>query len=237
MVWLPTPLRAALGLAVTVADEARRFPDRAVELPMLAVSTALQMSLRAQQRYAALTARGDAVLSARHVGDEPPEWARFDDDPGALDDDVELAATVADLVDQVDTGPGTLTVVADTEDEPSSALTAEPDQPSGPGLFDADLTQPAADGLGEAEAAPDVVDATLADATLAQAALADAALADAALADATLADATDVGSADVDAATAQAPARRPRAPRKRSDKTVRAPRNARPSRFDVVSDE
>ena len=36
MVSLPTPLRAALRLAVTVVDEARRFPDRAIELPMLA---------------------------------------------------------------------------------------------------------------------------------------------------------------------------------------------------------
>lgn len=228
MLPLPTPLRAALGLAVTVADEARRFPDRAIELPMLAVSTALQMSLRAQQRYAALTAKGDAVLSGRRVGDEPPEWARFDDaTAGALDDDVELAATVAELVDQVDTGPGTLTVVADTADEPLAAVAVDPDDLSAPGLFGADIPQPAADGLGEAEVGLETADAALADAALAEAARTEAALTDA----------TDVGSADVDAATPEPPARRPRAPRKRSDKTVRAPRNSRPSRFDVVSDE
>jgi hypothetical protein len=46
---------------------------------MLAVSTALQMSLRAQQRYARLAARGDEVLNRRRPSDEPPSWATFDD--------------------------------------------------------------------------------------------------------------------------------------------------------------
>lgn len=78
---LPTPLRAALGLAATALDEARHLPDRAIELPMLAVSTALQMSLRAQQRYAALAARGDALLTGRITTDEPPPWATFDPSP------------------------------------------------------------------------------------------------------------------------------------------------------------
>lgn len=46
---------------------------------MLAVSTALQASVRAQQRYARLTARGDAVLHRTSASDEPPAWATFDD--------------------------------------------------------------------------------------------------------------------------------------------------------------
>jgi hypothetical protein len=75
---LPMPLRAALGLVATVMDEARHLPDRAIELPMLAVSSALQVSLRAQQRYARLAARGDELLSGR-APEEPPEWARFDE--------------------------------------------------------------------------------------------------------------------------------------------------------------
>ena len=75
---LPTPLRAALGLVATALDEARSLPDRAIELPMLAVSTALQLSLRAQQRYAHLAARGDELLNRQEVTDEPPEWATFD---------------------------------------------------------------------------------------------------------------------------------------------------------------
>ena len=60
----------------------RLCPTRSLELPVLAVSTALQLSLRAQQHYAALTVRGDELLTPLRGGapDEPPEWARFDDD-------------------------------------------------------------------------------------------------------------------------------------------------------------
>jgi hypothetical protein len=76
---LPTPFRAALGLVATALDEARNLPDKAIELPMLVVSTALQLSLRAQQHYARLTARGDEVLSQRAVGDDAPPWATFDE--------------------------------------------------------------------------------------------------------------------------------------------------------------
>lgn len=76
---LPTPVRAALGLVATAVDEARRLPDKAIELPMLAVSTALQLSLRAQQRYAHLAARGDELLNHHEVTDDAPPWATFDE--------------------------------------------------------------------------------------------------------------------------------------------------------------
>jgi hypothetical protein len=76
---LPGPVRAVVGLVALAADEAKHLPDRAIELPMLAVSSALQMSLRAQQRYARLAARGDDVLNRRPTTDEPPSWAKFDD--------------------------------------------------------------------------------------------------------------------------------------------------------------
>jgi hypothetical protein len=78
------PFRAALGLIASAMDEAKNLPDKAIELPMLAVSTALQVSLRAQQRYAHLAARGDQFLNRREPTDEPPEWAVFDE-PVALD--------------------------------------------------------------------------------------------------------------------------------------------------------
>jgi hypothetical protein len=95
---LPTPLRAALGLAASVADTVTEaikdgrglppgFTDKVLELPVLAVSTALQLSLRAQQQYLALTVRGDEVLSQlRGVSDDAPEWATFDDDPPSASD-------------------------------------------------------------------------------------------------------------------------------------------------------
>lgn len=97
---LPTPFRAALGLAVQVAEDARHLPDKAVELPMLAVSTALQLSLRMQQRYAMLAARGDELLNRREPTDEAPPWATFDapveGPPGSP------AGTVSDLEDEHD---------------------------------------------------------------------------------------------------------------------------------------
>jgi hypothetical protein len=85
---LPSPLRAAIGLAAEAADQARNLPatlpGKALELPMLAVSTALQLSMRAQQRYAMLAARGEDILNHREPTDEPPSWATFDD---PVDDD------------------------------------------------------------------------------------------------------------------------------------------------------
>lgn len=102
---LPTPFRAALGLAAQVAEEARHLPDKAVELPMLAVSTALQMSLRLQQRYAMLAARGDELLNRRETTDEPPPWATFDapvDAPRGTRVDTVIAPTPIALEDEHD---------------------------------------------------------------------------------------------------------------------------------------
>jgi hypothetical protein len=76
---LPGPIRAAVGLVAAAADEARHLPDKAIELPMLAVSTALQASLRAQQRYARYAALGDQVLNRKAPTEEPPAWATFDE--------------------------------------------------------------------------------------------------------------------------------------------------------------
>src|SRR5579875_1567494 len=76
---LPGPLRAAVGLVATAATEAKHLPDRAIELPMLVVSSALQASLRAQQRYARYAARGDEVLNRRAPTEQPPPWATFDE--------------------------------------------------------------------------------------------------------------------------------------------------------------
>jgi hypothetical protein len=96
---IPPPLRAAAGLAALTIDTARKVPQQLVGLPVLAVSTALQASLKAQQAYAGLVARGDEVLAQlRRPGDAP--WARFDDEepaaarpPSAFDTATEPADT------------------------------------------------------------------------------------------------------------------------------------------------
>jgi hypothetical protein len=79
---IPPPLRAAAGLAALTIDAARKAPQQLVGLPVLAVSTALQASLKAQQAYAGLIARGDEVLGQLRSRDDAP-WARFDDDEPA----------------------------------------------------------------------------------------------------------------------------------------------------------
>jgi hypothetical protein len=94
---LPGPVRAAVGLIAVVADEARTLPDRAIELPMLAVSTVLQLSVRAQQHYAQLVARGEDILNGRIASDEPPPWATFDD-PITVDAAADGVAAAADEV-------------------------------------------------------------------------------------------------------------------------------------------
>jgi hypothetical protein len=95
---LPTPVRAAIGLLANAVDVARTLPERAVELPVLAVSTALQVSLRAQQVYAEWTLRGDELLGRLHAPpEEPPAWATFDDeDPAAAPPTAEAALLPAE---------------------------------------------------------------------------------------------------------------------------------------------
>jgi hypothetical protein len=78
---IPMPLRAAAGLAAVAIDEARRLPTRLVGLPVSAVGAALQVSLKAQQRYAELVARGDQLLGhLRGQRAGTPPWARFDEE-------------------------------------------------------------------------------------------------------------------------------------------------------------
>jgi hypothetical protein len=78
---IPPPLRAAAGLAALAIDSARKAPRQLVGLPVLAVSTVLQASLKVQQTYAGLVARGDEVLGQLRGQQQDAPWARFDDEP------------------------------------------------------------------------------------------------------------------------------------------------------------
>lgn len=140
---LPGPVRAAVGLVAVVADEARTLPDRAIELPVLAVSTVLQLSLRAQQRYAQLAARGDDILNGRAASDEPPPWATFDDPitadsaaPGTPD---ASNAPSEEFVDTADEGADTAGDVADldVDIEPGPGKTVNARRDAAPSRFDA----------------------------------------------------------------------------------------------------
>ncbi len=95
---LPLPLRAVAGLAARTLDEVRRLPERVVALPVQAVGAAMQASMRVQQEYADLVARGDEfLLQVRGRPDDAPAWATFDDDgPGGdgADPDPAIPMTV-----------------------------------------------------------------------------------------------------------------------------------------------
>jgi len=80
---LPLPLRIAAGLVVTAVERSRELPRRAVELPVTAVSQALQASMRVQQTITELAIKGDRALGALRPVEEKPSWATFDED---LDD-------------------------------------------------------------------------------------------------------------------------------------------------------
>ena len=127
---IPTPIRAALGLAATAVAEARKLPETLPQLPVVAVSTAMQASLRVQQHIAELAARGDEVIShLRGTSAEPPSWATFDD---ALGNPVQAAFDRAEPVNLEDTAEPSLQDLAELADtaEPGQAEPAHPVTPA-----------------------------------------------------------------------------------------------------------
>ena len=77
---LPLPVRVAAGLVATVVEQARDLPRLALELPVTAVSQALQASMRVQQKVTELAIKGDRVLGWGRRSRTSRAWATFDDD-------------------------------------------------------------------------------------------------------------------------------------------------------------
>jgi hypothetical protein len=133
---LPTPVRAALGLAANAVEAARTLPDRVVELPVLAVSTALQISLRAQQRYTELALRGDELIGRLHAPpEEPPSWATFDDEvppasarPAEPSHDHSASAVAAKSTKPVTDAPADIPI-STPADEPAAPVKSATKQP------------------------------------------------------------------------------------------------------------
>ena len=85
MIWdmtppLPLPVRIAAGLVATAVEQARDLPRLALELPVTAVSQALQASMRLQQKVTELAIKGDQVLGVGPPIEDEPAWATFDED-------------------------------------------------------------------------------------------------------------------------------------------------------------
>ena len=77
---LPLPIRLAAGLAAVALERARKLPQDVSEWPMTAVSQALQISMRVQQRITELAIKGDEALAGLREPEEDPPWAVFDED-------------------------------------------------------------------------------------------------------------------------------------------------------------
>jgi hypothetical protein len=78
---LPLPVRVAAGLVATAVEQARDLPRLALELPVTAVSQALQASMRVQQKVTELAIKGDRVLGVGPPIEDEPAWATFDEEP------------------------------------------------------------------------------------------------------------------------------------------------------------
>lgn len=77
---LPLPVRVAAGLVASAVEQARDLPRLVVELPVTAVSQALQASMRVQQKVTELAIKGDQALGTLRPVEERPSWATFDDE-------------------------------------------------------------------------------------------------------------------------------------------------------------
>jgi len=161
MLQLPTPIRAALGLAATAVAEARKLPETLPQLPVAAISTAMQTSLRVQQHIATLAARGDEVISQlRGTSTEAPSWATFDDAPA---DTRAAFDRVSDELDQL----GMTSDLAAPDDLAGTNDLAAPDVLAGRGNTTAGAAEPAhpIDQLTDGEVATPAGDAVLAGAS------------------------------------------------------------------------
>ncbi|MGU3431845.1 lipid droplet-associated protein [Actinomycetes bacterium M1A6_2h] len=130
MIRPPFAARVAVGLAVTVVDEARRLPSTAISLPMTAISQVLQTSMRFQQTVTELAIRGDEIFAL--IGNAPEEkasWATFDDDDSgpALSTEPELLGDTSGEIDVPEPEPA--------PPAPEAVATSAPESGAAAGRF------------------------------------------------------------------------------------------------------
>ncbi|NEK57861.1 hypothetical protein GCU56_08250 [Geodermatophilus sabuli] len=174
---IPEVVRAAAGLAATVLDEARRLPETLPGLPVRVIGLAMQATMKLQQQYSGLVARGDELFTGLRGADEPG-MATFDEDlpaaptgngvhtsafdraaeavPDEGPTDAEIDAEVALLVDDEVSGlppePAPEEVVEALQDINDQVAAADLDAAPVAGLTTEDALETA---LLEADGAPD----------------------------------------------------------------------------------
>ena len=147
---LPLPVRVAAGLVASAVEQARELPRLVVELPVTAVSQALQASMRVQQKVTELAIKGDQALGTLRPVEERPGWATFDDEdeaPAAGDG----ARAVTELRPHRDPDPPADTAVGTAA--ATTAAAAEGDTP--------ERTEPAAPAAGGPNVLPGYQELTI----------------------------------------------------------------------------
>jgi hypothetical protein len=91
----PLPIRVAAGLAATAAECSRRLPSHLLGLPITVASQALQVSMRIQQHVTEMAIKGDQALAGWRTTEDQPEWATFDEDHSAEEENPEPGDGVA----------------------------------------------------------------------------------------------------------------------------------------------
>src|SRR5207245_1750181 len=115
---IPEAVRAAAGLTATVLDEVRRLPEMLPGLPVRVLGLAMQLSMKLQQHYADLVARGDELLTGIR-GEDEPGLATFDDDDAAADLPTAGSAGTSSFDRVVET------IIEVTEDDDADAVVEE----------------------------------------------------------------------------------------------------------------
>lgn len=76
---IPQVVRAVVGLAATVIDDTLQLPRTLPGLPVRVIGLAMQATMKLQQHYSGLVARGDEVFTGLR-GEAEPGLATFDED-------------------------------------------------------------------------------------------------------------------------------------------------------------
>ena len=203
---IPEAVRAAAGLAVTVLDEARRLPETLPGLSVRVLGLAMQVSMKVQQHYAGLVARGDELFTGLR-GEDEPGLATFDDD---------LPTGPAERVGRSAFDRVAETVIEVTEDDGASSADEALDELAIEDLVDE--TAAPADAAADIAEAADTVDVPASDGGVAtvEATVTDEGIAapeaEAPEATAAATGPEDTTTEDTDAAAAPAPAAAPAVP-------------------------
>ncbi|MGZ6826483.1 MAG: hypothetical protein ACXVGH_06785 [Mycobacteriales bacterium] len=146
---VPTPVAAALGLVPTVVDGVKSLPGKAVQLPVLAISSALTALETVRREYGDLAGRGERVVARLRGADPDGQEAWAPELTGITESrPVEIAE---DLVDDT---VAKISALLDKAAEPAKKAvgTKAGTQDSG-----TDTPEPAASGPVETAATPEVV--------------------------------------------------------------------------------